>query len=265
MTALGSVGRLVLSQYMMRLLQVLGRPAVLATLLALPLTLLGGSAAAAPRYFMKLGEVEFAPGAVRVSVPREAPSAPPAPDGLPPPTVAPATPAPAAPAASADSVDGPVAKDERAGTMAQDYLREALKRRPEVTLELGAPLDNPDAVKAELKRRNLRAYSITLRILRQERTVKPAPAGKKFRLLEQNVRLSLVGSTFPDKVLALGGDGESTVQIDVGSPINERQESEVLSDALKDAIEQAVKQGMAKLIAGPPKAPKSPPRKPKAK
>ena len=253
---------------MMRLLNIL----LPAPILALTLTLLGpvgsggpglsGTAwAAGPRYYMKLGEVEFAPGAVRVNVPRGETARPPAPDGL----THPAGPAGPTPTPAPVAADSAVAKDDRAGTMAQDYLREALGRRPEVTLEISAPLDNPDAVKAELKRRNLRAYALTLRILRQERTVKPAPPGKKFQLLEQNVKLSLFGSTFPDKVLALGGDGESTVQIDVGNPINERQESEVLSDALKDAIEQAVKQGMAKLIAGPPKPPKSPPRKPKAK
>jgi hypothetical protein len=204
--------------------------------------------AAGPRYFMKLGEVEFAPGAVKVNVPKGEPG-----EGS------------EAPPAAAGSEAGKGVQDEKAAGMARDFLREALAKRPEVTLDLGVPLDNPVVVKAEVKRKNLKAYELTLRILRQERTVKPAPPGKKFHLLEQNVRLSLVGSTFPEKLLALGGDGESTVQIEVGNPINERQESEVLSDALKDAIEQAVKQGMAKLTAGPPKAPKAAPRKPKAK
>lgn len=217
------------------------------TALVLPVSVLGvfflpmSRAAAAPRYFMKLAEVEFASGAVKVSVPR----------------------GDSADAAGADS--GKSALDDKAAMMARDFLREALAKRPEVTLELSAPLDNPEAVKAEVKRRNLRAYELTLRVLRQERSVKPPPPGKTFRLLEQNIRLSLVGVTFPEKLLALGGDGESTVQIEVGNPINDRQESEVLTEALKDAIEQAVKQGMAKLIAGPPKAPKSPPRKPKTK
>lgn len=214
-------------------------PTVFAALVQLALVPAGSAQAAGPRYFMKLGEVEFATGAVRVNVPKG--------DG----------------AAGADA--GKSALDDKAGPMAREFLRAALAKRPEVTLELGASLDDPAAVKAEVKRKNLRAYELTLRILKQERSVKPPPAGKKFQLLEQNIRLSLVGVTFPEKLLALGGDGESTVQIEVGNPINERQESEVLTEALKDAIEQAVKQGMAKLIAGPPKAPKSPPRKPKAK
>jgi hypothetical protein len=197
---------------------------------------------------MKLNEVEFASGAIKVNVPRGEPAA----------TGEGST---GAAAAAAVTAQGP--QDEKAGAMALDFLREALGKRPEVTLDLGIPLDNPDAVKAEVKRRGLRAYELTLRVLKQERTVKPQPAGGKFRLLEQNVRLSLVGSTYPEKMLALGGDGESTVQIEIGSTVNERQENEVLTEAYKDAIEQAVKQGMAKLAAGPPKAPKGPPRKAK--
>jgi hypothetical protein len=219
-------------------------PTALAALFQLAAVLhpAGAALAAGPRYFMKLGEVEFAAGAVKVNVPRGEGGA----EGV-----------------AADASKSTL--DDKAGPMARDFLREALAKRPEVTLELGASLDDPAAVKAEVKRKNLRAYELTLRVLKQERSVKPPPAGKKFHLLEQNIRLSLVGVTFPEKLLALGGDGESTVQIEVGNPINERQESEVLTEALKDAIEQAVKQGMAKLIAGPPKAPKSPPRKPKAK
>lgn len=228
----------------------LGRLVPLAAL-SLPLSLFFvllwplSSAAAGPRYFMKLGEVEFAPGAVKVNVPHETAAA----DG----------------AQAGGSESGKSALDEKAGMMARDFLREALAKRPEVTLELGVPLDNPEAVKAEVKRKNLRAYELTLRVLRQERAIKPPPPGKSFRLLEQNIRLSLVGVTFPEKLLALGGDGESTVQIEVGNPVNERQESEVLTEALKDAIEQAVKQGMAKLAAGQAKPPKDKPRKPKGK
>ena len=36
---------------------------------------------------------------------------------------------------------------------------------------------------------------------------------------------------------ALGGDGESTVQIEVGQDVSATQEQEVLEEALKDAIE----------------------------
>jgi hypothetical protein len=215
--------------------------------------------AAGLRYFMKLNPVEFSPSAIKVNVPRGEPAA----SGEASTSTSGGGGGGGAAAAAAVTAPAQGPQDDKAGAMALGFLREALGKRPEVTLDLGIPLDNPEAVKAEVKRRGLRAYELTLRVLKQERTVKPPAPGGKFRLLEQNVRLSLVGDTYPDKMLALGGDGESTVQIEIGSTVNERQENEVLTEAFKDAIEQAVKQGMAKLTAGPPKAPKSPPRKPK--
>lgn len=216
------------------------------------------------RYFIKVGEVELSPAAAKPqpSLSEPAVVAPVEGDAaLPPPVMPPpaaATPPPAAAAATLLTRD-----EEKA--LAKEMLIAALRKRPEVTLELATPLTDIPGVTAEVKRKGLKAYEVGLRVLRLERTVRPPTGGKKFRLLEQDAKLSLVGSTFPEKLLALGGDGESTVQIEVGNQINQRQEREVLEEALKDAIEQAVKQGMAKLSAPPGKAPKGPPRKNPAK
>ncbi|HPH26181.1 MAG TPA: hypothetical protein PLA87_04985 [Pseudomonadota bacterium] len=220
------------------------------------------------RYFIKVGEVELSPAAAKpqpslsepaVVVPVEGDAAlpPPAP---PPPTAAAPPPAATAPPAAVTLLT----RDEEKA-LAKEMLIAALRKRPEVTLELATPLTDISGVTAEVKRKGLKAYEVGLRVLRLERTVRPPTGGKKFRLLEQDAKLSLVGTTFPEKLLALGGDGESTVQIEVGNQINQRQEREVLEEALKDAIEQAVKQGMAKLSAPPGKAPKGPPRKNPAK
>jgi len=220
------------------------------------------------RYFIKVGEVELSPAAAKpqpslsepaVVVPVEGDAALP-PPALPPPTAAAPPPAATAPPAAATLL---TRAEEKA--LAKEMLIAALRKRPEVTLELATPLTDIPGVTAEVKRKGLKAYEVGLRVLRLERTVRPPTSGKKFRLLEQDAKLSLVGLTFPEKLLALGGDGESTVQIEVGNQINQRQEREVLEEALKDAIEQAVKQGMAKLSAPPGKAPKGPPRKNPAK
>lgn len=220
------------------------------------------------RYFIKVGEVELSPAAAKpqpslsepaVVVPVEGDAALP-PPALPPPTAAAPPPAATAPPAAATLLT----RDEEKA-LAKEMLIAALRKRPEVTLELATPLTDISGVTAEVKRKGLKAYEVGLRVLRLERTVRPPTGGKKFRLLEQDAKLSLVGTTFPEKLLALGGDGESTVQIEVGNQINQRQEREVLEEALKDAIEQAVKQGMAKLSAPPGKAPKGPPRKNPAK
>jgi hypothetical protein len=218
------------------------------------------SALAAPRYFLKVREVEFAPGVAQAAAIAPRPQPAPSPTGSTPAAepgqAGAATATPPTPPAAGAAAKGPA-------QLARDLLSEALRKRPEVTLELEASLDNPEAVKAECKRKGLKPYEVNLRVLRMDRSVKPPPPGKKFRMLEQNVKLSLVGVTFPEKMLALGGDGESTVQIEVGQDVSATQEQEVLEEALKDAIEQAVKQGLAKLSMPLSKPQKDPPRRKK--
>lgn len=219
------------------------------------------SAAAAPRYYLKVRDVEFAPGVAQSAaiVSKEAPKAgTEASTGATPGTgtgtgtgTPAGTEAGTPPAATASGTGGSgetgAATAKGPAQLARELLSETLRKRPEVTLELESPLDNAEAVKAECKRKGLKPYEVNLRVMRMDRSVKPPPPGKKFRMLEQNVKLSLVGVTFPEKMLAVGGDGESTVQIEVGQDVSSRQEQEVLEEALKDAIEQAVKSGLAKL------------------
>jgi hypothetical protein len=201
------------------------------------------AAPVAPQYYIRLRPVELAPSAI-----------PPAPVDT------------KATAPGTDSAADGGAQPEAVSVvaLARDNLLEALRKRPEVVLELnGIATDAPAAaVAAELKRRNLKGYEVTLRILRQDHSVRPPPAGRRFRLLEQNVKLALVGTLYPgEPTLALGGDGESTVQIEVGAQISENQQREVLVDALKDAVQQAVDQSLRKLLSGPMKPPKDPPKR----
>lgn len=147
--------------------------------------------------------------------------------------------------------------------LARETLLAALQKRPEVTMELAAAPKNAAQVTEELKQRKLRGYDLTLRLLKLERVVRPAAPGKKFPLLEQNIKLSLVGTTFPGDMLAIGGDGEATVQTEVGLQVSERQERDVLNDAMQDAIHQAINQALQKLKSGPMKPPKDKPRRKK--
>lgn len=181
------------------------------------------AAAAGPRYFIRLRTVETAAGIKPTGVSNEALKA-----------------------------------------MAKENLLEALGKRPEVVLKLeGVPDDAPaQRFGEEIKRRKLKGYEVTLNIIKLDRQVLPPPQGRKFRLLEQSIKLSLVGTLYPgEPTLAIGGDGESTVQIEVGVQISESQEKDVLADVLKDATQQAVTQALRKLEIGPMKPPKDPPRR----
>lgn len=193
-----------------------------------------GDATAAPKYFIKVRDTELAAG-IDASVPQHGtPAASPGAQDKPDAGTGSAAPAPQ---------DGP----KTAADMVKNVLTETLRKQPEVTLELESPLGNPDAVKAECKRKGLRALEFAVRVLKMARTTKPPAAGKRFRTLEQVVKLSVVGTTIPEGLLSVGGDGESTIQIEVGERITPGQEREVLEESVKDAVEQAVKQGMLKL------------------
>jgi hypothetical protein len=211
---------------------------------ALPLLLAVGEAQSAPKYFVKIRETELAAGL----------------DGKLPQDPAGTTATAQAGDRTADGKpDGGTSASGQAMTpaatptespiagMVKSVLTESLRKQADVTLELESPLTNAEAVKAECKRKGLRSFEFAVRVLRLDRGVKPPAAGKRFRILEQNVKLSVVGTTFPEGLLAVGGDGESTIQIEIGERVTPGQEREVLEEAVKDAVEQAVKQGMLKL------------------
>lgn len=198
----------------------------------------GDTLAAGPRYYIRLRTIELAEDAAGAGekLPIEAG---------------------AAPDAARQSKDAIL-------EMARKNLLDALHSRPEVVMEFeGVAVDAPPArYQEELNRRKLKGYEVTLRITKLERSVMPPPPGRKFRMLEQSVKLKLVGTLYPgEPTLVLGGDGESTVQIEVGAQISENQERDVMTDVLKDAIGQAVTQALRKLEAGPMKPPKDPPRR----
>jgi hypothetical protein len=137
---------------------------------------------------------------------------------------------------------------------------EEIKRHPELTLDPppGLPTD-PEAMSNELKKRKLRAFELTLKVLDVVREVKPPPAGKQYRVLVRGIKLSVFGDTLPEKVMAIGGDGESQVGSEIGLHENEEKEGKsLLIDASKEAIKQAVDMTVTKLnLAGKPeKTPK---------
>jgi hypothetical protein len=149
-------------------------------------------------------------------------------------------------------VQGPpgTGKDDAAVGLARKLFQEELGRQKAITLD-GAGLPAGGApLGLELKRRHLKGYQLTLRLLSVTRSLNPPPQGKQYRVLERGVRLNVIGTTLPDDQLAVGGDGESTVQADVGAQVSERKAEELLGDALRDAIAQAVQQAIRKLDQG---------------
>lgn len=126
-----------------------------------------------------------------------------------------------------------------------------LGRHPELTLTPppGVPADAaPDALKAALKKLHMKGLELTLRILSVTQAVNPPPPGKQYRVLVRGVKLSVFGDSLPDKVLAIGGDGESQIGAEIGANANlEKEGKPVLMDATREAIKQAVDMTVQKL------------------
>lgn len=137
-----------------------------------------------------------------------------------------------------------------------------LARHPELTLssppgtklDAAAAVSDLDAYKAALRANKLKALELTLRILEVTRGLEPPPAGKPFRVLKRGVRLAVFGTTLPDKVMAIGGDGDSTIAAEIRKTENEEEEGKkLLAEAMKAAVTQAVDLTVAKLKLPPPK------------
>ncbi len=131
----------------------------------------------------------------------------------------------------------------------QRMFVEELKKHPAFVLD--APPDLPSEPKAmaqALKRRHLKAFELTLKILEVKRALEPPAPGKPYRRLERGIRLTVLGDTLPEKVIAIGGDGESTIQAEIGGSTDiEVEGRKLLSEAARSAVTQAVDMTLAKL------------------
>lgn len=147
-------------------------------------------------------------------------------------------------------------------------FKEELASRPQLTTTPPAglpPASDPEALHDALVKRGIKALELTLRIMAVTQEVKPPAPGKQYRQLVRGIKLSVFGDSIPDKVLSLGGDGESQVATDIGANANLEKESKpLLVDATKEAVKQAVDMTVAKLQLGDKKQ-KLPPKKAAAK
>ncbi len=128
-------------------------------------------------------------------------------------------------------------------------LLEALKQYPEFVLELpDAPAD-PAALEKYLKKRGLKGYEINIRLTKFKKELRPPKPGEKHKMLSVTVAATIFGTSFPAKSFAIGGDGESTVEIPVRVE-TQKDVDAVKLDALKDAIQQAVPKTLKSLEIG---------------
>jgi hypothetical protein len=131
----------------------------------------------------------------------------------------------------------------------KEYAGEALKAdlagRPEWASDVQAP--NPEALLAELNKRKLRGFNVTVRFEEVKKEVKPPKPGSRFNQLAVNVRLTVFGTTVVEEKLAFSGDGEAGLEAEVSEKRVEKESMSLTRDAIKDAVKQAVDQAVLKL------------------
>jgi hypothetical protein len=146
---------------------------------------------------------------------------------------------------------------------AKRLFTEELATHAEFTLkpppELGdAASGDVEAFKAALRAHKLRALELTLRILEVTRGLESPPEGKSFRVLKRGIKLAVFGTTLPDKVMAIGGDGDSLIASEIRKNEDPDKEGKaLLLEATKVAIKQAVDMTVTKLMLPPPKEKKA--------
>ena len=128
-------------------------------------------------------------------------------------------------------------------------LLEALRQHPEFVLELPDAPQDPAELDKYLKKKKLKGYEINIRLTKFKKEIRPPKPGERHKMLSVTVAASIFGTSFPAKSFAIGGDGESTVEIPVRVE-HPRDVEAAKVDALKDAIQQAVPKTLKSLEVG---------------
>jgi hypothetical protein len=136
-------------------------------------------------------------------------------------------------------------EDQSIVAMAKELLEKELGGRPEFTPDVAAADD--EALVGELKRRKLQGFSVTLRLDRVKKEVKPPKPGGRLKQLAVDVKLSVFGTTLPGEKLAFSGEGEAVVEGEVIERRMEEEAATLVKDVMAQALKQAVDQAVMKL------------------
>jgi hypothetical protein len=138
--------------------------------------------------------------------------------------------------------------DAATKTFAHEAVQADLASRPEWASDLEAP--TTEALVAELQKRKLRGFSVTVRFESFKKEVKEPSAGARRKRVAVDVRLSVFGTTIPEAKLAFSGEGEAATEAEVPDKGLEVEGAALAKDVIKDAIKQAVDQAVMKLSLG---------------
>jgi hypothetical protein len=137
-------------------------------------------------------------------------------------------------------------EDKDLAKVAHDLFESELLSRKEFTNDLGGATE-PAAELAQLKKRGLKGFRMSLRLDKLSKDLKEPKPGGRLKQLAVDVKLSVFGTTFPGEKLAFSGEGEAVVEAEVVEARLEQEAMSLVKEAMPQAIKQAVDQAVAKL------------------
>jgi hypothetical protein len=134
--------------------------------------------------------------------------------------------------------------------LAKTTFLDLLAKRPEFVTELDkdAPaLDDLVNLSAYLKKKQIRAFKVELKVDKFTKTLTPLQAPKKGQLLAVDVDVSIMGNDVPEGSWAMTGAGNASIAAEVPKKLSAHVEENVSKEALTGALTKAVDQAVAKL------------------
>lgn len=114
------------------------------------------------------------------------------------------------------------------------------------------PDKEPEKFKAYLKARKMRAFRMNVQVTEYSQAIEPVPGKAGTQYLSVRVTLRLFAESFPQRGMALTGDGSATVKLEIGKTVRDADKKEANSAALDEAVGKAIEQVLVKLREPPP-------------
>ena len=117
------------------------------------------------------------------------------------------------------------------------------------------PATKKDAFKAHLTKKGITggAFKVTVEITEASEEVEPMPDKPNSQRLVVRVGLHMLGEKNPENTMGFAGDGNSTIKIEVGKKIRDRDREYAWDEVAKDAVAKAIEKSLVQLDAPPKK------------
>ncbi len=137
-------------------------------------------------------------------------------------------------------------EDNKIIPLAKELLEKEVASRPEFTMDLG-DANSEDAQIAEMQKRGMKGFQVSMRISSLKKDIKPPAPGKRDQQMSVDVKLAIFGHTIPGNKIMFTGDGESHVMGEFSERLRDKEDERFTRTALEGAIKQAVSTAVAKM------------------